>query len=237
MTKWIKNKKAAAFPGNEVFTCSLCCVLAMWNRYERWFDLDIQPWQEGWRGSGGRLRGVTPSVRTHSSKSLPFLLHTRTCTHTRMHARTCSTHTFRAEMHHCYKRFALNLSSLSLTCAHRNTRIHFLFDSFSPLFSACSFPSLSSNEFGHLRKSGEAVKLPVSFTSQQSRVNTVSDTTLSLSWLVNEPLNYCKSGLTRFIRWSMSDLGITWPILVSRHLLAAPPHTPTLAGSTLHSSV
>lgn len=47
-----------------------CRVLAVWSRYERWFDLDIQPWQEGWRRSGGRLRGVTPSVRTHLSKSL-----------------------------------------------------------------------------------------------------------------------------------------------------------------------
>lgn len=80
--KWIKNKELAQFPGDEMFICSLRCVLAVWNRYERLFDLDIQPWQEGWRGSGGRLRGVTPSVRTHSSKSLSFLLHTCSCTHT-----------------------------------------------------------------------------------------------------------------------------------------------------------
>lgn len=97
----------------------------MWNRYERWFDLDTQLWQEGWRGSGGRLRGVTPSVRTHSSKSTPFSsctrAHVHTSTHRHMHMHRQHTY-FKHRCTYCYKRFALNLS-LSLCClTHRYTQ-------------------------------------------------------------------------------------------------------------------
>lgn len=105
----------------------LCCVLAMWNRYERWFDLDIQPWQEGWRGSGGRLRGVTPSVRTHSSKSLPFLLCTHTCAHA--HTRSCNTHTVKTQMHMLFQeicsRSLFTFSFLSHT--HTHTHLFYVF--------------------------------------------------------------------------------------------------------------
>lgn len=85
-----KEKKIRAQLYSQCRRCLLvpCCVLAVWSRYERWFDLNIQPWQEGWIGSGGRLWGVTPSVRTHSSKSLPFLLHTHTHMHTHAHPPT-----------------------------------------------------------------------------------------------------------------------------------------------------
>ena len=65
---------------------NLCCVLATWSWKERWFDLNIQPWHKcrGW--GGGRLRGVKPYVRTHSSKSPPT--HTDTDPHTHTHVHT-----------------------------------------------------------------------------------------------------------------------------------------------------
>lgn len=29
-------------PSYELFIHSLCCAIAVWNRFERWFDLDMQ---------------------------------------------------------------------------------------------------------------------------------------------------------------------------------------------------
>lgn len=88
------------------------------------------------------FRGVTPSVRTHSSKSL--------CTHA--HTHTCSqpheAHAFRT-----FKTTATRDLFKSVFFTLLESR-HYFFFSFHSLtgFSACLFP-YSSEDFSHLRKS------------------------------------------------------------------------------------
>lgn len=38
-----KCGEVAALPVHALLTSSLCRVLVVWSRYERWFDLDIRP--------------------------------------------------------------------------------------------------------------------------------------------------------------------------------------------------
>lgn len=88
---------------------SLQCGTDMKGGLTSIFSRDRRAGEEVEAGLGGLHH---PSGHIHQNHSLS------SCTHA--HA----THTFQTEMHYCYKRFALNLSSLSLTCAHKKTHTY-----------------------------------------------------------------------------------------------------------------
>lgn len=81
-----ENSKSAAFPMGFLLTPLLCWVLASQRRCKRWFDLDVWPWQESWRGREGKAWGELhqPSGHIHQNHFLPVAhAHRHACTHAR----------------------------------------------------------------------------------------------------------------------------------------------------------